>query len=199
MERAARRTGPLSDNNLSAVAAWRVQRRQYFTLLQKKRSNFWVKRMDAEKLRRVDFGGSSMSCLVAAEHCCLQTLMLLHCIASSTTRTLAFVHPLSALIHRPSRPFLSAVNSDCSYRFHQRAVHERPASYMATEAVRRRLGSFPVSTVQLVLTEQHCSVDVQVRLHYAVTEESRSGSGRRQVVSTDFQLVRHLEAAETTG
>jgi len=78
-------------------------------------------------------------------------------------------------------------------------VHERPAS-MATEAVRRSLiSSVPVSTVQLVLPERHCSVDVQVRLHYAVTEESRSGSGRRQVVSTDFKLARHLEAARTTG
>ena len=47
---------------------------------------------------------------------------------------------------------------------------------MATEAVRRSLGSVLVSTVQLVLTERHCSVDVQVRLDYAVTEESRSGS-----------------------
>jgi len=56
-------------------------------------------------------------------------------------------------------------------------VHERPASYMATEAVRRSLGSVPMSTVQLVLTERHCSVDVQVRLHYAVTEES-TGSAR---------------------
>jgi len=64
---------------------------------------------------------------------------------------------------------------------------------MAAEAVRRSLGSVPVSTVQLVLTiERHCSVDVQVRLHYAVTEESRYGSGRRQVVSTDFQLIRYL-------
>ena len=70
---------------------------------------------------------------------------------------------------------------------------------MATEAVRQNLGSVPVLTVQLVLAERQCSVDVQVRLHYAVTEESRSGSGQRQVVSTDFQLVCHLEAAGTTG
>ena len=28
---------------------------------------------------RVDFGGRSMSCLVAAKHLCHQTLMLLHC------------------------------------------------------------------------------------------------------------------------
>jgi len=69
---------------------------------------------------------------------------------------------------------------------------------MATEAVRRSLGSIHVLTVQLVLTEWHCSVDVQVRLHYAITE-GRSGSGRRQVVSTDFQLVRYLEAAATIG
>jgi len=49
-----------------------------------------------------------MSCLVAAKHLCHQTLMFLHCIASSTTRSLAFVHPPMALIHRLSRPFLSA-------------------------------------------------------------------------------------------
>ena len=51
MERAARRTNPLSDNSLPAVAAWRVQRRQYFTLLQQKRSDFWTKRLDAEQSR----------------------------------------------------------------------------------------------------------------------------------------------------
>jgi len=50
-ESAARRTGPLSDNNLPAVAAWRIQRRQYFTLLQQKRSDFWTKRLDAEQSR----------------------------------------------------------------------------------------------------------------------------------------------------
>ena len=55
------------------------------------------------------------------------------------------------------------------------------------------------TAVQLVFTERHCSVDVQVRLNYTVTEESRSGFGRRQIKSTDFQLVRHLEAARTTG
>ena len=65
-------------DNLPAVAAWRVQRRQYFTLLQQKRSDFWTKRLDAEKSRpRADFGGRSMSCLVAAaEHLCHQTLVL---------------------------------------------------------------------------------------------------------------------------
>jgi len=51
---------------------------------------------------RIDFGNCSMSCLVAAEHLCHQTLMLLHCIASSTTRSLPFVHPPMALIHRSS-------------------------------------------------------------------------------------------------
>ena len=58
---------------------------------------------------------------------------------------------------------------------------------------------FKSSITKLILTERHCSVDVQNRLHYSVTEESRSGSGRRQVTSTNFQLVRHLEAAGTTG
>ena len=70
---------------------------------------------------------------------------------------------------------------------------------MAIEAVRRSPGSVPVPTVQLVLTERHCPVDIEVCLHYAAGEESRSRSGRCQVVSTDLQLVRHLEAAGTTG
>jgi len=51
MERAARRTSPLSDNNLLAVAAWRIQRRQYFTLLQQKRSDYRTKRLDASSSR----------------------------------------------------------------------------------------------------------------------------------------------------
>ena len=51
LERAARRTGPLSDANLAAVEAWRVQRRQYFTLLQQKRSDFWTNRLTAEQSR----------------------------------------------------------------------------------------------------------------------------------------------------
>ena len=49
MERAARRTGPLYDSNSPAAAAWRVQRRQYFTLLQQKRSHFWTTRLVTEQ------------------------------------------------------------------------------------------------------------------------------------------------------
>jgi len=49
MERAARRTGLLSDSNSPAAAAWRVQRRQYFTLLQQKRSDFWTTRLVTEQ------------------------------------------------------------------------------------------------------------------------------------------------------
>ena len=67
---------------------------------------------------RVASGGLSTSCLVVAEHHPHQTLTRQHCIASSTTR-LHKVHPPLALIYRPSRPFLSAVNSGCSRRFHQ--------------------------------------------------------------------------------
>ncbi len=51
MEMAARRAGPLSDASSPAVVAWRVQRRQYFTLLQQKRSDFWKNRVDVERLR----------------------------------------------------------------------------------------------------------------------------------------------------
>ena len=47
-EKAARRAGPLS-NILPAIRAWRVQRRQYFELLHKKRSAFWSTRVDAEQ------------------------------------------------------------------------------------------------------------------------------------------------------
>ena len=46
-EKAARRAGPLS--NIDLPAAWRVQRRQYFELLRKKRSAFWSTRVDAEQ------------------------------------------------------------------------------------------------------------------------------------------------------
>jgi len=56
--------------------------------------------------------------------------------------------------------------------------------YMATETVRLSPGSVPVQSVQLVLGEWHCPVDLQVCLHYAVTEENRSG--RTQVVQTDL-------------
>ena len=49
MERAARRTGPLSDSNSPAATAWRVHRRQYFTLLQQKRSDFWTTRLVTEQ------------------------------------------------------------------------------------------------------------------------------------------------------
>ena len=48
-EKAARRAGPLSNIDLPAVRAWRVQRRQYFELLRKKRSAFWSTRVDAEQ------------------------------------------------------------------------------------------------------------------------------------------------------
>ena len=48
-EKTARRAGPLSNIDLPAVRAWRVQRRQYFELLRKKRSAFWSTRVDAEQ------------------------------------------------------------------------------------------------------------------------------------------------------
>ena len=59
---------------------------------------FWLLQDETSGRRAITtastFGGRSMSCLVAAKHLCHQTLMLLHCIASSTIRSLAFVHPL---------------------------------------------------------------------------------------------------------
>ena len=45
------RAGPLSDANSPAAVAWRVQRRQYFTLLQQKRSDFWTNRVNSEQSR----------------------------------------------------------------------------------------------------------------------------------------------------
>jgi len=118
VERAARRTGPLSDNNLLAVAAWRVQRRQYFTLLQQKRSDLWTKGLDAEQsrprrlLRSFDelFGGGRAPLSSDIDASTLHRFF---------DDKVAGVHPLLALIHRPSRPFLSVVNSGCSRRSHQ--------------------------------------------------------------------------------
>jgi len=48
-EKVARRAGPLSNIDLPAVTAWRVQRRQYFELLRQKRAAFWSTRVDAEQ------------------------------------------------------------------------------------------------------------------------------------------------------
>ena len=50
-ERAARRSGPLSDLSLPAVQLWRAERRRYFDLLDKKRSAFWTTRVEAERLQ----------------------------------------------------------------------------------------------------------------------------------------------------
>jgi hypothetical protein len=47
LERAARRSGPLSNVNAPAVSAWRAERRRYFDLLRQKRSVFWSARIDA--------------------------------------------------------------------------------------------------------------------------------------------------------
>jgi len=105
METAARRTGPLSDNNLPAVAAWRVQRRQYFTLLQQKHSDFWTKRLHgrravttASTLAVVRWAAWSRPSTSVIRHWCFYTA----CIASSTIRSLAFVHPPMAVIHVPT-------------------------------------------------------------------------------------------------
>ena len=55
---------------------------------------------------------------------------------------------------------------------------------MASETVHGSRGSVPVPNVQLILGEWHCPVDLQVCLHYTVTEESRSRSSRTEVVQT---------------
>jgi len=43
-ERAARRVGPLSNLTSPLVQTWRLQRRQYFSLLRQKKSSFWTAR-----------------------------------------------------------------------------------------------------------------------------------------------------------
>ena len=65
-------------------------------------------------------------------------------------------------------------------RLPDKQLHERPTAHMATETVRQSPGSVPMQNVQLILGEWHCAVDLQVCLHYAVTEESKSRSGRTQ-------------------
>ena len=49
LERAARRAGPLSDLNSSAVQTWRLHRRQYFSLLRQKMTDFWTARVSADQ------------------------------------------------------------------------------------------------------------------------------------------------------
>ena len=48
LEHAARRAGPLSDST-SAVLAWRAERRRYFNLVRRRRSEFWTARITADQ------------------------------------------------------------------------------------------------------------------------------------------------------
>ena len=48
-EGAARRAGPISDLNSLVVQAWRLQRRQYFSPLCHKRTDFWKARAPADQ------------------------------------------------------------------------------------------------------------------------------------------------------
>ena len=49
LERAVRQARLRSEDNSSTTAAWRAQRRVYFDLLHRKRSAFWMSRVDAEQ------------------------------------------------------------------------------------------------------------------------------------------------------
>ena len=49
LERSVRRAGLTSAANTPTVTAWRAQRRAYFSLLHKKRSEFWTARFDADQ------------------------------------------------------------------------------------------------------------------------------------------------------
>jgi len=49
LERAARRVGPLSGTTLPAVIAWCTERRRYFDLTRRKRSEYWTTRVDSER------------------------------------------------------------------------------------------------------------------------------------------------------
>ena len=50
-ERAARRAGQLSNLTSPLVQTWRLQRRQYFSLLRQKKSSFWTARIDSDQQR----------------------------------------------------------------------------------------------------------------------------------------------------
>jgi len=48
-ERVAWRSGPLSDLSSPAVQTWRLQLRQYFSLLRDKKTSFWTARVNADQ------------------------------------------------------------------------------------------------------------------------------------------------------
>ena len=48
-ERAARRTGLLSDSTSPSVLAWRTERRRYFNLVRRRRREFWTARVAADQ------------------------------------------------------------------------------------------------------------------------------------------------------
>jgi len=49
LERAARRSGLLSDSTSPSVLAWRTERRRYFNLVRRRRSEFWTARVAADQ------------------------------------------------------------------------------------------------------------------------------------------------------
>ena len=51
LERAARRAGPLSDTTLPEVIAWRTERQRYFHLVRQKQPDYWMTRVDSERLQ----------------------------------------------------------------------------------------------------------------------------------------------------
>ena len=51
LERAARRSGLLSDSTSPSVPAWRTERRRYFNLVRRRRSEFWTANVAAEQSR----------------------------------------------------------------------------------------------------------------------------------------------------
>jgi len=116
MEKAARRARPLSNANSPASLAWRVQMRQYFTLLQQKRSDFWTNRVNADQSRPRHLWRSFDELLGRGRAPPSSDID-----ASTLHRffddKVAGVRASTA--GADSRPFLSAVNFGCSHRFHQ--------------------------------------------------------------------------------
>jgi len=91
----ARRTGPLSDTNSPAVAAWRTQRRQYYTTCFARSvliSGPHVLMRSSHS--QVDCGGPSTSCSAVDVYRHLQKSVPRTCTVSSTTRSLLYVLPL---------------------------------------------------------------------------------------------------------
>ena len=113
LERSVRRTGALSDSTQPAVTAWRTERKRYFELLRRKRSEYWTTHVDSERLQPRRLWQSFEQLLGRGKAPTTADIESTHlsCTVSPTIKLLTFVTPQQELPLHSSPRHLSAASS----------------------------------------------------------------------------------------